>query len=202
MRAARGGSAKGLLPGTLVDAGALAASVYLTVVGGLLFWSLAPTLFGLTPVVVRTGSMQPAVRPGDVLLFQHLAAASVRPGEVVVAVNPARPDQLLSHRVVKVDSNGDIVTRGDANRTADSTPVAPGQLKGVARLRVPFVGLPTVWWWQGRRATAVAWLALSGIAVLLTGSASAAVARHDHVCVPEPPGRHPLPVSASDFSAR
>ncbi len=157
-------------PPALVGVGSLAARAYLTVLAGLLFWSVAPLLFGMSPVVVRTGSMQPAVRPGDVLLVQRMPASSVRPGQVVLAVNPARPDELLSHRVVRVNADGGLVTRGDANGSADSTPVPATLVKGVARLRVPFVGRPAVWWWDGHRASVLSWLVLSGLAVVLAGA--------------------------------
>ncbi len=162
---------------TLLGLGSVCARAYLTIVGGLLFWTLVPMLFGLSSVIVRTGSMQPAVRPGDVLVIQHVPTSSIRPGQVILTVNPARPGQLLSHRVAKVNPDGEFVTRGDANETADSTPVAPGLVKGLARLRIPFIGQPAVWWWEGRRGVALVWVALSGLAVLLTGAGPAGAAR-------------------------
>src|SRR5581483_1441292 len=52
---------------------------------------------------------------------------------------------LRLHRVVRRNQDGTLVTRGDANRVDDSTPVRVEAVKGLARLRVPFVGLATYW---------------------------------------------------------
>jgi signal peptidase len=41
--------------------------------------------------------------------------------------------------------DGTFTTRGDANRVADSTHVPAANLVGLARLRLPAVGLPVLW---------------------------------------------------------
>jgi signal peptidase len=120
---------------------ALAAAAAL---GGL---AVGPAAFGLVPTVVTTGSMTPAVRPGDVVVTAPLRAAdagSVPIGAIVLAEDPAKPGTLLLHRVVGRNPDGTLVTRGDANPVEDNAPMPPGNLRGVARFTVPVVGVPVV----------------------------------------------------------
>lgn len=138
-------------------AGGAAAAI---TAAGLLFWTLVPLTVGWRPEVVLSGSMAPHVAPGDVVLVASTNHA-VRPGQVILFVDPARPYRRLLHRVVSRNPDGTYVTRGDANPSADSTPVPPGNVQGMARLRVPWIGL-LVYWARQR-----AWTSLVAVAVVL-----------------------------------
>ena len=148
---APGGSVPGRGRGTLprVLLGALARS-YLTWVLGLLVWAAAPACAGWATYVVQSGSMAPAVAAGDALIAAPVDAAIVRPGQILVVDDPAVPGRTLTHRLAELRPDGTLVTRGDANEGPDSTPVRPEGVRGLVRLRVPFVGLPGMWWRDGR----------------------------------------------------
>jgi signal peptidase len=130
---------------------------------GLLALTLAPKALGWRSDVVLSGSMRPALEPGDVVVSAPVGAGEVRVGDIVIVDNPARPGHTLAHRVDSLRPDGTVITRGDANTSADSTRVAPEQVLGRARLRVPGVGMASVWFQQGR------WLPL--VAVVLVVSA-------------------------------
>ncbi|HEX5740766.1 MAG TPA: signal peptidase I, partial [Pilimelia sp.] len=135
---------------------------------GMVAWSLAPVAFGWQTAVVVTGSMHPAVRVGDVVATAPVRSADVSrlpAGSVLLMDDPAKPGTLLLHRLVKVRSDGTLVTKGDANRSRDSTPVPPQNVRGIARLRVPAVGLPVLWARQGEWAPLAAVVLLFGIVV-------------------------------------
>ncbi len=117
----------------------------LGLVAGLVFWSVAPMLAGMQAHVIVSGSMEPSIASGDVVLTQNVDPAAVRPGMVLLFHDPAFPGRLLMHRVTKVNGDGTVVTRGDANRTDDSTAVSMTAAEGIGRLRVPYVGLPMYW---------------------------------------------------------
>lgn len=104
--------------------------------------TLAARVAGWQTAVVVSGSMAPAVDPGDVVLYSGCPAAGVAPGLIVLASDPSHPGRLLTHRVRAVRDNGEIITKGDANPAADSTPLRADQVHGCARLVVPFIGLP------------------------------------------------------------
>ncbi|CAL5080957.1 unnamed protein product [Urochloa decumbens] len=83
---------------------------------------------GLTPRVVVSGSMEPAFKRGDLLLFRKMSdgrSDPIRAGDIVL-YEPAYGDIPVVHRVIKVherreDGGGvDILTKGDANGVDDS----------------------------------------------------------------------------------
>jgi signal peptidase len=126
----------------------------LTTVAGLLFWSIAPTALGWRAALIVSGSMEPGIRPGDLVILRPIDAAAVLStpleGAVVQVDNPVRPGQLLVHRVVGREK-GALITKGDANAVRDYVPVQPEHVHGVARLRVPYAGLPVLWLRNGER---------------------------------------------------
>jgi signal peptidase len=134
----------------LVVALRVTAALVLTGLAGLVVAALAPQAVGLSAHVVTSGSMAPRVQPGDVVLTEPTTAAELRPGQVLLVADPSRPGGLLLHRLVSFDAAGDLVTRGDANQSDDSMHVLPSAVRGVARVRVPWVGLPAVWRAEGR----------------------------------------------------
>jgi signal peptidase I len=133
--------------------------------------AVGPALvLGWKPVVITSGSMQPAIRPGDIVVAVDAPGPRVARGEVVVFRNPAG-EGLLAHRIRSRSADGTYVTKGDANRDADSTPLRSNQVVGVGRMVVPLAGLPLVWARTGQ------WLNLAlsvlGVAVALWWSGRA-----------------------------
>jgi signal peptidase len=132
----------------------------LTTVAGLLFWAVVPTLLGWRAALITSGSMQPGIRPGDLVILVPITAEQVGArsltGAVVQVNNPVRPGELLVHRVVGKDPTGAIITKGDGNASRDHAPVQPSQVLGVARIRVPYVGLPVLWLRNGQQVPLVA----------------------------------------------
>ncbi|MFE4534818.1 S26 family signal peptidase [Streptomyces scopuliridis] len=135
---------------------------------GLMVWAHLPVLaLGWTAGVVQSGSMRPALVPGDVVLYQPLPRdRTPAVGQIVLVQDPTRPSRLLTHRVHRVLPNNDLITKGDANSAPDSTPARPAALQGVARLRVPWVGLPVRLWRAGQHVPAATMLL--GLALVLT----------------------------------
>ncbi len=147
----RAGAGEGRTPRRVTTL--LAAAVGLGVLSlllGMLALTLAPEALGWRSDVVLSGSMRPALEPGDVVVSSPVGAGGVRVGDIVVVDNPARPGRTLAHRVDSVRPDGSVVAGGDANASADSTSVAPGEVLGRGRLRVPGVGMVSVWFQEGR----------------------------------------------------
>jgi nickel-type superoxide dismutase maturation protease len=61
-------------------------------------------------IAVAERSMQPALNPGDWLLVYRTVSAArplrIRPGQLVVARHPHRPDLLIVKRAVRRESGG------------------------------------------------------------------------------------------------
>lgn len=125
----------------------LLSSFYLWLVLWLVGWATVPTLLlGWQPVLITSGSMGPTISPGDVVLLGEPPADEVlETGAVITFNDPGRSGGLITHRIDGVREDGLYRTRGDANESPDSTPVAHADVVGVGRLLVPVVGLPVQW---------------------------------------------------------
>ena len=120
---------------------------------GLLVCAALPVLFGWTVTVVVSGSMTPALRVGDVVATAPVSPAEVPRlpvGTIVLVSDPAHPGQLLIHRLVGFNPDGTLITKGDANAVRDGRPVPPSGVRGVAKLRIPLLGMPRLWVMEGR----------------------------------------------------
>lgn len=149
-------------------ANVLLARTYVLLISSLLFWAAAPTLLGWQSTVILTGSMSPALAPGDVVSVQEIEPARVRTGQVVVVTDPSNPSRTLAHRVQERNSDGSLVLRGDANRSVDPTPAHPADVRGLARVNIPAVGLPRVWLHERRYVELLALAVVTAIALTVT----------------------------------
>jgi len=124
---------------------------------------------GWQPLSVVSGSMQPAVAPGSLVMVQPADPDSFYAKPSILAfADPNRPGQLLTHRVVdtvKVDGVVAYTTKGDANRVDDSGRVPHDAVVGAVRMVIPFVGLPGMWVHNGDLAALALWLLVSVLAV-------------------------------------
>lgn len=135
--------------------GAASGSFAAAVVAVLVVWTFAPMLWGWQPFVVRSDSMAPSVRRGDVVLVDP--AARPRRGDVLTYRRPGSGP--VTHRLVGGDAAGGYLTKGDANRQADPQPVAPDAVVGRVRVLVPLLGWPGL----TLRAVPVAVVFLAGV---------------------------------------
>jgi signal peptidase I len=112
----------------------------------------AAMLFGITPVIFRSGSMAPAIDTGALALTRPVPVAEVRSGDVVSVFNSG--GQRITHRVVEVVSappgaTGQLVLKGDANALPDPQPYSAEKVDrvffAVNGLGYPVAFLQTPW---------------------------------------------------------
>ena len=148
------------------EAGAALAMAWLALTGGLLLWSVAPVTWGWQPRLVLSGSMQPDLHPGDVVLTSRLTdAASLGLGQVLAVRAPDLASGSYLHRLVRLEPGGLIVTRGDANPTDDFPAVPVDHVLGQARYVIPLVGRPLLWSRQGNPLPMIGVLLLTALAL-------------------------------------
>jgi len=99
--------------------GAALLVVSLVGAGALLTASGRPA-FGLQAFTVMSGSMEPAIRTGDLIVAEHIALLDARPGDVVTFVDPLNRGRLITHRVRRAQASG---TRSPSSPRA--TPTTP-----------------------------------------------------------------------------
>ena len=118
----------------------------MAVVVGLLVWSVLPLAVGWTPRAIMSGSMEPRIHVGDVVVGRPVDPARLVKDQVVTVTDPDHPARTRTHRLLRRDAQGRLVLKGDANPQADSTPVEPGAVLGLGVIRVPYVARPAYWW--------------------------------------------------------
>jgi signal peptidase len=114
---------------------------------GIIIAIVGPFALGLRSLSVMSGSMEPAIGTGDVIVDRWIAPSQARVGDAVSFNDPSRGNLVLTHRVISVHRRGpdvDFVTRGDANTGVErwSAPAA-GRIGRVA-YRVPHAGFVMV----------------------------------------------------------
>ncbi len=155
----------GILALFLVD---VAATTWVFLLCGLLWWANVPMVAGWHPRVVLTGSMSPTIMPGDVVVTAPVGAPEHLPlGRVVVVRDPTKPGGSYTHRLVGRDTAGNLLTRGDANPSTDFPAIPPRQVLGQVRLVIPGIGLPVVWLRQHRYLQVVSALLVTWAALLV-----------------------------------
>lgn len=101
-----------------------------------------PTILGHKILTVISGSMEPAIHTGDVIIVEPTGdTVDYQVGDVLTFRSKENPNLLITHRVVGIFTINDqrlYMTKGDANDTEDLSPVAPSQVLGRYRWRVPY----------------------------------------------------------------
>ena len=110
--------------------------------------ALALLLLGYRPLVVRSASMVPTLRVGDVIVVEEVEAADVEVGDIVTFVDPDGGDETITHRVRAVTDDGRLrqfETQGDDNILTESWSIAETDTVTKVVWRLPAAGLLVTW---------------------------------------------------------
>jgi signal peptidase I, archaeal type len=106
-------------------------------------------VFPIVPSVIATGSMEPLIKPGDVILIEKIQSEdevyNLKKGDIIQF---QRGNIVITHRIYKLDKDNKgklcFITKGDNNSTYDSQKVKPKDIKGSLISIVPKIGYPTL----------------------------------------------------------
>lgn len=104
-------------------------------------------VFSTYPNVILTGSMEPEIHPGDIVITKKIVEEEelfkLEKGDII---NFDKDNVNITHRIqdIKVDKAGNIsfITKGDNNKDADDDAVLPNDINGVVIKVFPKLGLP------------------------------------------------------------
>ena len=116
-----------------------------------------PHAIGAHSMVVRSASMTPAIRTGDVVVVRPIAPTEAEVGDIVTFQDPGGTDRLLVHRVRAISREGrevSVITQGDANTTREHWNVEADGTIGTVAYRVPVARLRGELDQRARRAPA------------------------------------------------
>lgn len=131
-----------------VEEESTAGWVVTSMVSILIVW-FAVGVFPIYPSVIATGSMEPDIKPGDVILVEKIADMdginSLNVGDIIQF---ERDGILISHRIMEIQNDKkegiSFITKGDNNSGKDSDPVKPEKIKGQIVKTIPKIGWPTL----------------------------------------------------------
>ncbi len=95
----------------------------------------APEVLGYSQYIVTSGSMEPSMSPGDLILVKSQESYGL--GDVVTFRDSR--GETVTHRIVGGVS-GQFITQGDANNTEDGELLPPERILGKLRLVLPGAG--------------------------------------------------------------
>jgi signal peptidase len=123
------------------------AAALLWTIGGLLFGICMsvtlPFFVGIKSLTVLSGSMEPTIHVGDIVVVRQISPLDARIGDVVTFRDPGDPARLITHRVRKITVDGTAVafeTKGDANTSVEDWRVARDGTIGLVIYRVARLG--------------------------------------------------------------
>ena len=118
---------------------------------------------GLQPFTVLSGSMEPTYHTGSLIYVKSVEPQDVHVGDPITFV--LNEDLVVAtHRVIEIDAENErFYTKGDANGSADGSPVHFNNLIGVPVFTIPLLGYVANFVTNPPGM----YIALAGVAVLL-----------------------------------
>lgn len=96
--------------------------------------------FGWRADSVLSGSMEPALSKGDLIITGPVSPEDLEIGDIITFVAPT--GQLVCHRIIDIEQGEEItfITKGDANEDPDPFLVTEENLVGEVSTSLPIVG--------------------------------------------------------------
>ena len=101
----------------------------------------APMIFNHSVLIVQTGSMEPVLPVGSVLIIRKTDFNSIQVGDIIsfYSTDPALNGRINTHEVIQRD--GDLlITKGKANSLVDNYPVSADNILGKVVFCSPLAG--------------------------------------------------------------
>ena len=98
------------------------------------------TFLGFSIFNISSGSMKETIQINDIIIVKE--EENLKKGDIITFF---QDDQIITHRIIEILDDGSFITKGDANGGEDPKPVKLKQIKGVVKVKIPFIAYPTVW---------------------------------------------------------
>ncbi len=113
----------------------------ITMVALLLLSTLFPIPGNFKAKVVKSGSMEPAIKTGGIVLIRSSSSYVV--GDIVTFGKDTKTQIPTTHRIISVNGQGPLrtfVTKGDANDAEDPTVTRLSEIHGKVVYSFPYLG--------------------------------------------------------------
>lgn len=99
--------------------------------------------FGNKALIVRSGSMEPTIGVGSVIVARSIVNGTYSKGDIIAFRSEKNPETLITHRIVSVEKGPIDVsykTKGDANEEVDGWIVKEKNVLGKTYIVIPYIG--------------------------------------------------------------
>jgi len=113
------------------------------IIKGILNPDEVPMIFGISPMVVLTDSMNTgnaSITAGDMIFAKSIETNQLKEDDIILF---KEGNGLVIHRIIKindVDGQLEFTTKGDANNVEDINPVVATNVVGIYLGRIPIIG--------------------------------------------------------------
>ena len=107
---------------------------------------LVCVIFGIGPfklIGIETPSMTPKYRVGDgVIIDKNVNKDELKVGDVIAYYD--NDNKLIVHRIININIDNSLTTKGDYNNSPDSSFVKKDQVLGLVRFKIPWIAYPSL----------------------------------------------------------
>ena len=126
----------------LITALIIAALSILIIAKKTIYPHKVPDIMGIKPFIVLTGSMEPNIKTGDLVLVKEVDIEQLKEGDII-AFRHTEEDVVLIHRIVGKETQEEKIilrTKGDNNQTEDKYNVDCEKIEGIYIMRFEQIG--------------------------------------------------------------
>lgn len=99
-----------------------------------------PSIFGYKNFIVLTGSMEPTLNIGDIVITKETTEIQEQD---IISFREKNSNSVITHRVVEIKEKNEkiiYITKGDANSGNDTELLSIENIEGKYSFKIPFVG--------------------------------------------------------------
>lgn len=108
-----------------------------------LLFVLSNTLWGFHAFIVTSGSMEPSIHTGSLVITQYNPPQSLKLGDIITFMPPIKEREFVTHRIIHIAQQQNLTlfkTKGDSNINQDTWTLAGGAIVGKVTYTIPYVG--------------------------------------------------------------
>lgn len=106
----------------------------------ILYPNKTPNVFGIKTYVIISGSMQPEINVGDIVIVKEVGIDTLKEGDVI---SFRQGQNIITHRISTIkNENGKIrlETKGDSNNVKDTSFTTENEIEGKVIYKIPQIG--------------------------------------------------------------
>lgn len=120
------------------------STLILIIFAGIAAVLILPVVFGCKSMAVVSGSMEPGIPVGSIIIINEVESEELEVGDVISY--EISGGTMVTHRIVSIDTeNQCVTTKGDANEVEDGSPVAFSNIVGKEVFHVPYLGYLSIY---------------------------------------------------------